>query len=96
MATYQVDSGQVASAAATASQSSATIQSEVAQMMSLLRGLEASWGGAAALTFQGLIEQWQLTQLQVEESLRAISTQLAQAATTYAEAEDAAAALFHG
>lgn len=96
MAIFQVDSNQVTAAAAHANQSSLTIQAEVARMMSLLRGLEGSWVGAASASFQGLIEQWQLTQVQVEESLRAISTQLDAAAHTYSEAEAAAASMFRG
>ncbi len=96
MAVFQVDSGQVSLAAATADQSSASIQAEVAQMMTFLRGLEASWGGAAAASFQGVIEQWQAAQIQVEEALRSISTQLHLTARTYADAESAAAAMFAG
>ncbi len=96
MAIFQVDSAQVNLAAATAEQSSLTIQAEVARMMAFLRGLEGTWGGAASASFQGVIEQWQLTQIQVEDSLRAIGTQLNLAAQTYAEAESAAASMFRG
>lgn len=96
MPTYHVDSQQVSLAAATADQSSATIRAEVATMMAILQGLSASWGGAASTQFQGVIEQWQATQFQVESALTAISGQLGQAAITYAEAESQASSLFAG
>ena len=94
MAVFQVDSEQVNLAAATANQSSLSIQAEVARMMAILRGLEGTWAGAASASFQALIEQWRLTQVQVEDSLRAISTQLNAAAQTYSDAEAAAASMF--
>ena len=94
MAIFQVDSEQVSLAAATADQSSATIQAEVAQMMTFLRGLEATWGGAASASFQGVIEQWQAAQAQVEDALRSISTQLHSASQTYVDAETMATAMF--
>ncbi len=96
MAVFQVDSAQVSLAAATAEQSSAAIQTEVEKMMAFLRGLESSWGGMAAASFQGVIEQWQATQVQVDASLLAISSQLNLAAQTYSDAESAAASMFAG
>lgn len=96
MAVFHVDSEQVAAAAATADQSAATIRTEVASMMAFLQGLADSWGGAAALQFQGVIQQWQATQVQVENSLSMISGQLGQAAATYSEAEASAASFFAG
>lgn len=96
MSVFHVDAEQVSYAAAAAEQSSAAIRAEVAAMMGLLRGLEGSWAGAAATSFQGVIEQWQLTQVQVEEALVAISAQLHQAAQTYADAEFLASSLFQG
>lgn len=96
MAVYHVDSEQVAAAAATADQSAATIRAEVTNMMVFLQGLADSWGGAASMQFQGVIQQWQATQIQVEDSLSLISGQLGQAAATYTEAEAAAASFFAG
>lgn len=96
MPTFYVDPGQVSLAAATADQSAAIIRAEVAKMMAFLQGLADSWGGSAATQFQGVIEQWQATQFQVEDALSSISGQLGRAASTYAEAESAASALFAG
>ncbi len=96
MPAYYVDSSQVSLAAATADQSATVIRAEVAKMMAFLQGLSETWGGTASLQFQGVIEQWQATQFQVEDALSAISLQLGQAATTYSDAETAASALFAG
>ena len=94
MTIYNVDADQVALAASTADQSATAIRTEVAGMMSFLQGLEASWGGTASASFQAVIASWQATQVQVEESLTAISGQLSHAATTYTEAETTASSLF--
>ena len=96
MSIYHVDSHQIATAALTADQSAAAIRTEVAQMLAFLGGLNDSWGGTAASSFHGLLEQWRMTQVQVEESLTAISTQLNHASQTYADAESAATSLFAG
>lgn len=96
MSVFNVDSNHVSMAAATAAKSATAINTEVAEMMAFLQGLNDTWGGLAAAGFQGLIEQWRATQIQVEESLTAISNQLQQASSTYAEAESAAASLFAG
>ncbi len=96
MSVFHVDSQHIASAAVTAEQSATAIRTEVNQMLLFLGGLSESWGGAAAVTFQGLLDQWRATQIQVEESLSAISTQLNHASQTYAEAETAATSLFAG
>lgn len=94
MSVFHVDSQQVALAATTADRSAASIRAEVAQMMSFLQGLEASWSGAAAQSFQSVLEQWRATQAQVDESLSLISAHLQQASHTYAEAEQSATSLF--
>jgi WXG100 family type VII secretion target len=94
MSVFNVDSEQVSSAALTADQSAMTIRTEVSQMMAFLQGLNESWGGTAASGFQSVIEQWRTTQVQVDESLVAISTHLQLAATTYSDAETSAASLF--
>lgn len=96
MAIFHVDSDQVSLAAATADQSAAAIRAEVTNMMVFLQGLAESWGGAASSQFQGVIHQWQATQIQVEDSLSLISNQLNQAAVTYTEAETTAASFFAG
>ncbi len=96
MTIYNVDAGEVAAGAASALQTADAIRSAVSVMMAQLTGLEASWGGAASMSFQSVIAQWQATQVQVEASLESVSAALNQASVTYADAESAATALFAG
>lgn len=96
MTVYHVDAAEVATAAANSLQTAEAIRASVAAMMTQLVGLEASWGGAAASSFQGVIAQWHTTQAQVEVALEAVSNALSQASATYTEAESAATSLFAG
>lgn len=96
MTAYQVDAAEVALGAATASQTALNIRSSVASMMAQLNALQGTWAGAASVSFQSVIAQWQATQVQVESSLEAVSAALSQASNAYSEAEASAAALFSG
>lgn len=91
---YEVDSSEVAGAAALARSSASTIHAEVAGMMGHLLNLQSSWAGQAATGFAEVTEQWRSTQQIVEESLEQISQALDAAATTYADAEEQAQQLF--
>lgn len=93
---YQVDSDQVAAATANVRATAARIQGEVSTMHARLLELQASWSGAAANGFQGLVSEWTATQRRVEESLGAIGLALEQAGRTYAEVEAQNARLFAG
>ncbi|UNX55308.1 WXG100 family type VII secretion target [Georgenia sp. TF02-10] len=94
MSRYQVDSIEVAQAAARTRASTATIRAEVAAMMAHLVQLQGSWTGAAATAFAGCTEQWRATQTQVEASLEQITVALDAASQTYADAEASAQGLF--
>lgn len=96
MSAYQVDSEQIALAATNAAQTGEAVRSAVASMVAQLQALESTWVGAASASFQELLTRWHATQLQVEDSLNAVSAALGQASSTYAEAEGAAAAMFRG
>lgn len=91
---YEVDSGQVDQAAAAVNTTAASITGEVDAMMRHLTQLQNSWRGSAAASFQEVLSQWRGTQRQVEQSLSAIRTALASAATHYAGAEEQAMRLF--
>ena len=67
---------------------------EVTAMMRHLQDLQASWHGAAAGAFAGVLGQWQSAQAQVEQALDSIQGALAAAAQTYADAEAQATRLF--
>ncbi len=94
MPIYQVDSEQVALAAANAANTANEVRSSVALMMAQLQALQGSWVGAAAASFQEVIAGWHATQIQVESSLDSVSAALSQASATYSDAEGAATALF--
>lgn len=96
MAMYQVDSQEVALAAANAARTAEEIRTSVMSMMGQLQALQASWVGGASASFQEVLARWHATQVQVEASLDSVSTALTQASATYSDAEGAAAALFAG
>lgn len=94
MATFSVNSDQVAASAARTVATGERIRAEVAAMMGDLVALQDTWGGVAAASFAECAAQWRVTQTQVEASLDAIATQLRTAATVYADAEAHSVALF--
>lgn len=96
MSTFHVDSAAVAAASQQVAATVNAVRTEVSTLMANLRALESAWGGGASASFQAVAEQWNSAQIQVEEALDAISTQLATASATYEQAESQAAALFAG
>lgn len=96
MAMYQVDSQEVALAAANAARTADEIRASVTSMMAQLQALQASWVGGASASFQEVLLSWHTTQVQVEASLDSVSNALTQASATYSDAEGAATALFAG
>jgi len=94
MATYAVNSDEVAASATRAAAAGERIRTEVAAMMTDLQSLQDTWGGVASATFADCAAQWRTTQAQVEASLDAIAAQLGAAAGVYADAEAQSASLF--
>lgn len=94
MAVYSVDSDAVLSATAAVHGTVDRIRGDVQGMLAQLTGLQSSWTGAAAGAFAGVVDQWRVTQHQVEEGLAAINEALAAAGRQYAEAERLSASLF--
>lgn len=94
MSRFEVDSAQVAQAAAAARASGGVIHGEVAAMLRHLAALHGSWRGAAASTFEALMDEWRVTQAHVEASLEHITQALDVAARQYADAEAATTRLF--
>lgn len=87
MSKFGVDVSQVSNASMVVATSVSSIRSEVAAMQRHLADLQASWTGAAALAFSGVVAQWQATQIQVETGLDTITSALSRTATTYDDAE---------
>ncbi|MFH5824864.1 WXG100 family type VII secretion target [Georgenia sp. AZ-5] len=94
MARFQVDSAEVALAAAQTRVSTETIRAEVASMMAHLVRLQGTWTGAASAAFGACADQWRGTQAQVEVALEQITVALDAAARTYDDAEANAQGLF--
>lgn len=94
MSMFSVDAAQVQNATQSAQATIGRIQSEVGALLAQLTGLESSWTGQAATAFQGAVQQWRATQVQVEQSLSSLSQALGVAGTQYVDAELANARLF--
>jgi WXG100 family type VII secretion target len=94
MSRYEVDSAQVAQAAASVQARAGAIRSEVGAMHRQLADLQASWQGAAATAFAGVLSDWSATEARLDASLEQIVAAMHSASRTYAEAESQASRLF--
>ena len=87
MATFTVNTTQVASRASDVSRISEDVETTVASMMSRLISLQNDWQGDASTSFQDLINDWRATQRTVKESLDEIGRALSDASQTYDNSE---------
>lgn len=94
MTIFRVDSEQVLAANGNIQSTIGKLQSEVALLHSQLQGLEGSWQGAAATSFQELVKRWRITATTVEQQLGEIGRALSMAANQYNEIEQANLRLF--
>jgi early secretory antigenic target protein ESAT-6 len=94
MAVFSVDSDAVLSTTAAVRGTIDRLQGETQAMLAQLTQLQSSWTGSAAVAFQSVIDQWRVTQRQVEDSLAGINAALAAAGRQYADAEQATTNLF--
>ena len=94
MTRFQVDSAEVQQATHNVRTTIDRLQSDVTTLMGQLNGLQGSWTGQAALAFQSAVADWRVTQQQVEQHLAALNVSLGNAATHYADAEQANIHLF--
>ncbi|GAA1465451.1 WXG100 family type VII secretion target [Microbacterium thalassium] len=94
MAVFSVDSDAVIAATGSVRNTIDRIEGETHAMMSQLTQLQSTWTGGASSAFHAAVEQWRVTQRQVEESLAGINAALASAGRQYAEAEQATMSLF--
>ena len=79
MASFTVDTAQVASSASDVSRISEDVETTVASMMSRLISLQNEWQGEASSSFQDLINDWRATQRTVKDSLDEIGRVLGEA-----------------
>ncbi len=91
---FQVDTDRITSASGDIARISAEIEGQVAAMMARLSSLQDAWQGSAAAQFQGVVQQWQGTQRQVQASLQSIGSVLGAAGARYAETEADALRMF--
>ena len=88
MASFTVDTAQVASSAGDVSRISEDVETTVASMMTRLISLQNEWQGEASSSFQDLINDWRATQRTVKESLDEIGRVLGEAGRTYDDTEN--------
>ena len=96
MAQFIVDSEVIASKSAQAKAHVASITAEVNGMTASLQDLQSSWTGSASTNFQGVLDKWRATQLQVEESIAQINEALSRAGVNYSDTEQSNASMFMG
>lgn len=94
MAQFTVDSEAVQSANVNIQATIERLQQEVSTLHAQLQGLQGSWQGMAASSFQEVMNRWKVTSDSVEAQLAEIGTALGHAATQYAEIEAANQRLF--
>lgn len=94
MTAYSVDSDAVFTATASVRGTIDRVQADTSAMLAQLTQLQSSWTGSASLAFQGVIDQWRVTQRHVEDSLAGINAALTSAGRQYVEAEQLSVSLF--
>lgn len=94
MTHFSVDSEQVLAANTTIQGTISRLQNEVDTLHASLQGLQSSWQGVAATSFQELVGRWRITATTVQQQLAEVSTALAFAAKQYSEIEQANVRLF--
>jgi 6 kDa early secretory antigenic target len=94
MAVFSVDSDAVLATTAAVRGTIDRLQGETQAMLTQLTQLQATWTGSASVAFHTVVDQWRVTQRQVEDSLAGINAALAAAARQYSEAEQVTTSLF--
>jgi WXG100 family type VII secretion target len=98
MADIKVTSESLASVAGQLSSGSQSIESQLANLKSLVEGLiSGDWvTSSASVAFNELYSQWDQAGMQLKESLQGISDLLNQASLSYEDSETAIASTFNG
>ena len=89
MATYTVNTHEVAGVAQHVTSGSAEIENQLHTLMGQIRGLHGNWQGSASSALQELYSRWHAQAEALKETLRQIGDQMRQAAAEY-EANEAA------
>jgi len=94
MSKFSVDSELVLAANTVIQSTISNIQGDVTALHGQLTGLQDSWQGQAANSFQELVGRWRTTANLVDQQLAEIGKALAFAAQQYSEIEQANQRLF--
>jgi WXG100 family type VII secretion target len=89
VATYTVNTHEVAGVAHQVTSGSAEIENQLHTLMGQIRGLNGNWQGSASSALQELYGRWHTQAEALKETLREIGDQMRQAAAEY-EANEAA------
>jgi WXG100 family type VII secretion target len=89
VATYTVNTQEVAGVAQQVTGGSAEIENQLHRLMGQIRGLHGNWEGTASAALQELYARWHSQAEALKETLRQIGDQMRQAAAEY-EANEAA------
>ncbi|BDS49410.1 WXG100 family type VII secretion target [Rhodoluna sp. KAS3] len=87
MTQFTVDSDQVMAANANIQITISKLSNEVQLLHGQLQGLQASWTGLAATSFQELASRWRVTAGAVEAQLAELGSALGMAAQQYSDIE---------
>ncbi|MEY4990216.1 MAG: hypothetical protein RIS08_442 [Actinomycetota bacterium] len=94
MTFFSVDSERIHAANSTIQATIQRLQTEVTNLHGQLGGLQESWQGVAATSFQELIFRWRTSADALEQNLVQIGQALSMAASQYQEIEQANQRLF--
>jgi WXG100 family type VII secretion target len=89
VATYTVNTHEVAGVAQQVTSGSAEIENQLHRLMGQIRSLHGNWEGSASAALQELYTRWNAQAEALKETLREIGDQMRQAAAEY-EANEAA------
>jgi WXG100 family type VII secretion target len=89
VATYTVNTHEVAGVAQQVTRGSAEIETQLHTLMGQIRSLHGNWEGSASSALQELYGRWHTQAEALKETLREIGDQMRQAAAEY-EANEAA------
>ena len=89
MATYTVNTHEVAGVAQQVTSGSGEIETQLHTLMGQIRSLHGQWEGSASSALQELYTRWHTQAEALKETLREIGDQMRQAAAEY-EANEAA------
>ncbi len=94
MTQFSVDAAQVLAANSNIQSTIGRLRGEIDNLHAQLQGLQNSWQGVAANSFQELVSRWRVTESTVSDQLGQIGQALAHAATQYSDVESANTRLF--